>query len=36
MWQWPQLADLLQKGLRTVAFHQASFGAATSHIATHA
>ena len=26
MWQWPQLADLLQKGLRTVAFHQASFG----------
>ena len=26
MWQWPQLADLLRKGLRTVAFHQASFG----------
>ena len=26
MWQWPQLADLLSKGLRTVAFHQASFG----------
>ena len=26
MWQWPQLADLVQKGLRTVAFHQASFG----------
>ena len=26
MWQWPQLADLLEKGLRTVAFHQASFG----------
>ena len=26
MWQWPQRADLLQKGLRTVAFHQASFG----------
>ena len=26
MWQWPQLADLLWKGLRTVAFHQASFG----------
>ena len=26
MWQWPQLADLLAKGLRTVAFHQASFG----------
>ena len=26
MWQWPQLADLLKKGLRTVAFHQASFG----------
>ena len=25
MWQWPQLADLLEKGLRTVAFHQASF-----------
>ena len=24
MWQWPQLADLLSKGLRTVAFHQAS------------
>ena len=24
--QWPQLADLLKKGLRTVAFHQASFG----------
>ena len=24
MWQWPQLAALLQKGLRTVAFHQAS------------
>ena len=23
MWQWRQLADLLQKGLRTVAFHQA-------------
>ena len=22
MWQWPQLADLLSKGLRTVAFHQ--------------
>ena len=22
MWQWPQLADLLKKGLRTVAFHQ--------------
>ena len=21
MWQWPQLADLLKKGLRTVAFH---------------
>ena len=26
MWQWPQVADLLKKGLRTVAFHQASFG----------
>ena len=26
MWQWPQLADLLTKGLRTVALHQASFG----------
>ena len=26
MWQWLQLADLLKKGLRTVAFHQASFG----------
>ena len=26
MWQWPQLADLLSKGLCTVAFHQASFG----------
>ena len=26
MWQWPQLADLLHKALRTVAFHQASFG----------
>ena len=26
MWQWPQLADLLKKGLRTVDFHQASFG----------
>ena len=26
MWQWPQLADLLEKGLRTVAFHQASIG----------
>ena len=26
MWQWPQLADLLKKGLRSVAFHQASFG----------
>ena len=26
IWQWPQLADLLAKGLRTVAFHQASFG----------
>ena len=26
MWQWPQLADLVQKGLRTVVFQQASFG----------
>ena len=22
MWQWPQLADVLRKGLRTVVFHQ--------------
>ncbi|CAE7381755.1 unnamed protein product [Symbiodinium natans] len=26
MWQWPQLHHALEKGLRTVAFHQASFG----------
>ncbi|OLP78827.1 Polyadenylate-binding protein, cytoplasmic and nuclear [Symbiodinium microadriaticum] len=26
MWQWPQLRQLLDKGLRTVAFHQATFG----------
>ena len=26
MWQWPQCAELVRKGLRTAAFHQSQFG----------
>ena len=27
MWQWPQHAELVKQGLRTVCFHQSQFGA---------